>query len=175
MPFWDVLLGKKKRAKPISRAIVKKREKVGRTAKEGKGGAEDPIFTVSRQLTNMERDLEQINATLLSGFKGLREDHHKILDEQATKNDFGEFRKYLEEKKTQLEKMREQVDRELEMLDIDKKIVSLVERRKMRAAEVAKELKISRQYAAMRLSELTKYNVVEQARKGREVYYILKK
>lgn len=137
--------------------------------------AEDPVISFSKQLTNVQRDIEEVQSTLVSGFKGLREDHHKIMDEQATKNDFSEFKKYLEEKKSQLERMREEVDRELEMLDIDKKIASLVERRKMRATEVAKELKISRQYAAMRLSELTKYNVVEQIRKGREIYYRLKK
>ncbi|HIJ98667.1 TPA: winged helix-turn-helix transcriptional regulator [archaeon] len=174
MAFWDFLVGKKKaRKNAMQRTIEKKKERKKYVSAEKI--AEDPVISFSKQLTNVQRDVEEIQSTLLSGFKGLREDHHKIMGEQATKSDFSEFKKYLEEKKTELEKMRQEVDRELEMLDIDKKIVNLVERRKMRAAEVAKELKISRQYAAMRLSELTKYNVVEQMRKGREVYYRLKK
>src|SRR3989344_6104980 len=163
MAFWDFLVGKKKaRKNAMQRTIEKKKERKKYVSAEKI--AEDPVISFSKQLTNVQRDVEEIQSTLLSGFKGLREDHHKIMGEQATKSDFSEFKKYLEEKKSELEKMRQEVDRELEMLDIDKKIVNLVERRKMRAAEVAKELKISRQYAAMRLSELTKYNVVEQMR-----------
>ncbi len=174
MAFWDFVLGKKKKAKTaMQRIIEKKKERKKYVAAEKI--AEDPIISFSKQMTNVQRDVEEIQSTLLSGFKGLREDHHKIMEEQATKTDFAEFKNYLEEKKAKLEKMREEVDRELELLDVDKKIAKLVERRKIQAAEVAKELRISRQYAAMRLSELVKYNVVEQIRKGREVYYILKK
>ena len=157
----------------MHRPIEKKKERKKYVSAEKI--AEDPVISFSKQLTNVQRDVEEIQATLVSGFKGLREDHHKIMEEHATKADFSEFKTYLEQKKSQLEKMREEVDRELKMLDIDKRIADLVDGRKMRAAEVAKELRISRQYAAMRLSELTKYNVVEQIRKGREVYYKLKK
>ena len=136
---------------------------------------EDPLISVGKQLTNIERDVQEIQSTLVSGFRGLREDHHKIIEEQATKTDFDGFKKYLETKKSELEKMREDVDRELEMLDVDRDIVERLGKRKMRAAEIADEMKISRQYAAMRLSELVKYNVVEQKRKGREIYYTVKK
>ncbi len=175
MAFWDFLTGRKKKRKTtMQRAIQKPKEKK-RAAREEGSGLEDPVISFSKQLTNVQRDVEEIQSTLLSGFRGLREDHHKIMEQQTTKSDFLEFKKYLEEKKAQLERIREETDRELEMLDIDKKIVQLITKRKMRAAEVARELKISRQYAAMRLSELTKYNIVEQKRKGREVYYSIKK
>ena len=157
----------------MQRPIEKKKERKKYISAEKI--AEEPIISFSKQLTNVQRDVEEIQATLVSGFKGLRDDHNKIMEVQATKADFSEFKKYLDEKKSKLEKMREEVDRELEMLDVDKKIANLVDGRKMQAAEVAKELRISRQYAAMRLSELVKYSVVEQIRKGREVYYILKK
>ncbi len=174
MGLLDIFFKKKKAPKTaMQHSIVKKKERKKYVSVEKI--AEDPIISFSKQMTNVQRDIEEMHSALLSGFRGLREDHHKIMEQQATKTDFADFKKYLEEKKTQIERMREEVDRELEMLDVDKKIINYVGRRKMQAAEIAKEMRISRQYAAMRLSELVKYNVVEQTRKGREIYYALKK
>lgn len=174
MGFLDRIFGVKKKAKnAMQRPIQKKKERKKYVAAERI--TEDPLISVGKQLTHIERDVQEIQSTLVSGFRGLREDHHKILEEQATKTEFNDFKKYLDEKKSQLEKMRQEVDRELEMLDVDKDIIERLGKRKMRAAEIANELKISRQYAAMRLSELVKYGVVEQKRKGREIYYIVKK
>ena len=174
MGFLDRIFGTKKKAKTAMQRTVKEK-KARKKYVAAERITEDPLISVGKQLTHIERDVQEIQSTLVSGFRGLREDHHKIIEEQATKTDFDGFKKYLETKKSELEKMREDVDRELEMLDIDKEIVERLGKRKMRAAEIADELKISRQYAAMRLSELVKYGVVEQKRKGREIYYTVKK
>ncbi len=174
MGIFDRIFGIKKKAKTAMQRPSKEK-KARKKYVAAERITEDPLISVGKQLTNIERDVQEVQSTLVSGFRGLREDHHKILDEQATKTQFDDFKKYLDTKKSELEKMRAEVDRELEMLDVDKDIIERLGKRKMRAAEIADELKISRQYAAMRLSELVKYGVVEQKRKGREIYYIVKK
>ena len=87
------LLGLKKKKVSTKKKVTRKKNV--REKAVVVDGIEDPIFTVSRQLTLLQENLTQIDAVMRSGFKGLREDHHKILDEQASKLDLEEFKKNL--------------------------------------------------------------------------------
>lgn len=149
----------------------KKDKNDSKKAQESAESSEKPMMTVSRQLTNIRRDLQDMEEVLRGGFQGLRADHHRILEEQIDKDDLEEFKKWTEKRTLTLKNAKNRIENEIEMLKIDRRIVDLVEGGKKRASEIAKELEISRQYASERLNRLVEVEVVEKKREGRKVYY----
>lgn len=170
MSLLDLLKPKKKRKKTSTRQKAKQKTKKKQAQKQ-EVVVEDPLMTISRQLTDIRRDLQEINVVLHSGFSGLREDHHKILDLQLTKEDLESFKKDLENRKLTLEAVKNKIESELGMLEIDQKIIETIEEKPSRAIEIAKKLKLSRQYISERLSLLVSHKVVKQYKKGRRIYY----
>ena len=169
MGLFNILKPKKKKKKTSTRQKTKTKTK-NQKAKKQEVVVEAPLMTISSQLTDIRRDLQEINVVLHSGFSGLREDHHKILETQINKDDFENFKRYLENRKLTLESVKNKIETELEMLEIDQKIIDALEK-PMRAVEIAKALKLSRQYISERLNFLVSRKIVKQYKKGRKIYY----
>lgn len=110
---------------------------------------EDPLITVSRQLTLIQETLNQINVNMSSGFESLREDHHRIVEEQISKKDV--------------------------LLDVDKEILDLLGEGELQSVSVAEKIGLTRQYASKRLTTLKKLGYLTSIKKGRKIYYKLKK
>lgn len=161
--------GKKKKKTSTKQSKTGKNKSMQSSKQEKK--VEEPIMTVSRQLTNLQRDLQDLNELMRSGFQGLRADHHRILEEQVDKNDLENFKEWTEKRKLTLQQIKGRVEDELEMLEIDRKILDLIEKNKHRAVEIADELKISRQYASERLNSLIEQKLVKKVKQGRNIYY----
>ena len=147
-----------------------KRETEAETKKESKE-REEPLITVSRELTLIREDIAEVNTLLRSGFGGLREDHHRILAEQVSAED---LKSSLFAKKEELEREKEEIEEELELLDVDYRIIELLKEPSQSAA-LAEKLGVTRQYIASRLKALIDAGFIERKRKGRKVYYALKK
>ncbi|MFO7872142.1 MAG: winged helix-turn-helix domain-containing protein [Candidatus Undinarchaeales archaeon] len=162
---------KSKKKKKTSTKSKKKSKSKSKKESKQKKQVEDPVMTVSRQLTNIRRDLQDMDSVVRNGFQGLRADHHRILEEQFDKEDLEEFKKWTEKRKLTLKQIKGKVEDELEMIEIDRKVLDLIEKEKKRSAEIAEELEISRQYASERLNELIDQKLVKRVKKGRKVYY----
>jgi len=131
---------------------------------------EEPLITVSRQLTLIREDISEVNTLLHSGFNGLREDHHRILEEQVSVDG---LKVSLSEKKQELEGVKEKIEEEIELLGIDSQILERLEE-PAQSANLAEELGVTRQYVSSRLGALVRAGFVEKYREGRKVYYALK-
>lgn len=167
MRLFDLLKLRKRRRKTSTRQKTKPKTNKTR-ARRREVVVEDPLMTISRQLTDIRRDLQEVNVVLHSGFSGLREDHHKILETQLSKDD---FKDYLKSRQFALESVKKRIENELKMLEIDQKIIGTLEEKPKRAIEIAKELKLSRQYISERLSFLVSQKIVKRYKKGRKIYY----
>jgi len=55
--------------------------------------------------------------------------------------------------------------------EMDNKIIRMLRRRRMRAVQVARKLKISRQHASERLAKLVSHGLVRRLRIGNKIYY----
>lgn len=132
---------------------------------------EDPLITVTRQLTQIQQGIAETNNLLHGGFQGLREDHHKILEDQASKQDIEEYKRMLDFKKEELERVKIRIEKKIALLDIDKSILDLISEEKLQSVVVAEKLDIARQYAATRLGILHDLGYVKKMKKGRKVFY----
>jgi len=165
MGLFDFFRQKSEPVKKVStrqKAIPKKRK---RQRKVLQTGIEDPMLSVSRQLTQMQEEIVRVNTLLSSGFQGLREDHHRIVDDLAN----------LENRKQALQSAKERIEDELELLDVDSKILDLLKSGKKRSVELSGEMGIARQYASQRLNALQASGFVKKVSQGRKVYYKLVK
>lgn len=178
MGFFDFLNPKKggwRGALSRQKLTRKPKTRKKKTEKAVQEQKEEPLITVSRQLTLIQEGIASLDATIHSGFRGLRDDHHRILEEQLTKKEFDIFREKIESKRDLLQRLKGEIDEEIKVLDIDKKLLELLQKRSMRSVEIAEILKISRQYAATRTNALMHTGFVESVRNGKEIYYRLKK
>ena len=95
MGLLDTLGFRKKKKKPSARhkTTQKTATKQRKTQKKVPDETEAPVITMTRQLTHLQRDLGEIEGLMRSGFQGLHEDHHKILEELFTKKNMEAFKK----------------------------------------------------------------------------------
>lgn len=179
MGLLDFLLGGRKALKKVStrqKGVQKKRKTARKPRSVSMKMIEDPIMTVSRQLTLIQNSLNRTNELLSSGFQGLRDDHHRILESQLSATDFENFKVWLEDQITILDGVKQKIGRKIAILEIDKRILDLLEGKgHQRSAEIAQCLSITRQYAATRLNALQEVGFVKSVKKGRKIFYNIKK
>lgn len=178
MGFLEILgFGKKSgRTAPTRRILTHKPKlKKSRNVESKEKIVENPLITVSRQLTQIQESINSMDTMARSGFQGLRNDHHRILEEQLSKKDFESFRKEIESRRDFLQRIKGEIEQEITLLDIDKKIIELLQEKNMQSAAVAKQLGIARQYASIRLNALLHSGLIESLRDGREIFYRMKK
>ncbi|MFH1424292.1 MAG: winged helix-turn-helix domain-containing protein [archaeon] len=163
---WRTILGleKKKEKKSVNKVstVQKKPSKKPKTVTQSQ--VEDPMISFSRQLTMIQGEMQNIETIMQSGFTGLREDHHRILEEQE---------KAMEIKKGRLEQAKQNIENEIEMLEVDSKILNLLKIEKMQSVAISERLGVTRQYAATRLNELDRNGYLKKVKSGRKVYYKL--
>ena len=158
------LLGVKQKKK---KKTVKKMSTVQKSAPKQvkttmQSSVEEPMISFSRQLTLIQGELRTIETLLQSGFGGLRDDHHRILEE---------YEKGIETRKETLEKAKKGIEEEIELLEIDSKLLNLLKEKNVQSATVAETLGVTRQYAATRLNELVRLGYARKNKKGRKIYY----
>jgi predicted transcriptional regulator len=78
-----------------------------------------------------------------------------------------------ENHKRELETEKTNIETELDILEIDQKILDSLKEKKLRSITVSEELNLSRQYTASRLSHLIDSGFVKRTKRGRSVYYSL--
>lgn len=139
---------------------------------EVKPEIEDPLISISRQLTKIQDALEKSHRTMQSGMQSLRDDHHTIIERQVTPDNVAEA---FENRKHELEQQKENIEDELDILEIDQKILDSLNEKKLRSITISEELNLSRQYTASRLSHLIDSGFVKRTKRGRSVYYTLNK
>jgi len=133
---------------------------------------EEPLITISRQLTQVQYGLTELKPLIESSTQSLREDHYRILEEQVKSVE--EYKKYASEKRENLKQAKELAEKELEHLDVDERILNLLENTEKRTVEISEDLKISRQYASNRIRHLLEINQIKKVKRGRKVYYTVK-
>ncbi len=137
---------------------------------EAKTEIEDPLISISRQLTKIQDALEKSHTTIQTGMQSLRDDHHTIIERQVTPDNVAEA---FENHKRELETEKTNIETELDILEIDQKILDSLKEKKLRSITVSEELNLSRQYTASRLSHLIDSGFVKRTKRGRSVYYSL--
>jgi biotin operon repressor len=130
---------------------------------------EDPLISISRQLTKLQYQVSEIKPSVESGVESLREDHYRILEEQVKGSDA--YKKLISDKKQVLVKEKRKVEQQIESLDVDERILALLEHQSYRSVEIADNLDISRQYVSNRIKHLVNMEQVERVKRGRNVFY----
>ena len=133
---------------------------------------EDPLITISRQLTQLQYQVAEVKPAIESGVQSLREDHYRILEEQV--NGVDEYKRFIDEKRKELLNTKESAEKELENLEIDSRILDLLGESRKRTIEIADALKITRQYASDRMKKLLELGQIESVKEGRRVFYTSK-
>ncbi len=134
---------------------------------------EDPLFTISRQLTQVQYELKDIKPLIESSTQSLREDHYRLLEEQAKTVE--EYKKHLNYKKENLKQAKQRVETELKHIDVDSKILDHLSIAPKRTVEISEELKISRGYAAERVKALLEAGQIDRFKQGKKAYYKIPK
>jgi len=130
---------------------------------------EDPLISISRQLTKLQYQVSEIKPSVESGVQSLREDHYRILEEQVKSGDA--YKQLISDKKQVLVKEKRKVEQQIESLDVDERILALLEHQSYRSIEIADNLDISRQYVSNRIKHLVNMEQVERVKRGRNVFY----
>lgn len=133
---------------------------------------ENPLMTISRQLAQLQYQVGEIKPAIDSGVQSLREDHYRIIEEQA--KSAGEYKDYVSKLRDSLLGAKAQAEKELENLEIDSKILDSLSNSEKRAVEIAESLKASRQYVSDRLNHLLKLNQITARKHSRNVFYTKK-
>jgi hypothetical protein len=133
---------------------------------------EDPLISISRQLTQLQFQVGELKPSIESGVESLREDHYRIIEEQA--NSVKDYKEHLSNRLQNLKQATHSAEDEIEKLEIDQKIVEALEGGEKRAVELANQLEASRQYVSDRLKVLLELKQVEKIKRSRKVYYTLK-
>ena len=134
---------------------------------------EDPLFSISRQLTQVQYDLREIKPLIESSTQSLREDHYRLLEEQAKSTE--EYKKHLNYKRENLQQAKQKVEKELQHVDVDERILDHLSTAPKRTIELSEELKISRGYTAERVKALLEAGQIERFKQGRKAYYKIPK
>jgi len=130
---------------------------------------EDPLFSISRQLTQVQYELREIKPLIESSTQSLREDHYRILEEQVKSVE--EYKKHLSYKRENLKQAKNRAEKELQRIEVDERILDHLSIAPKRTAEISAELKISRGYAAERVKALLEAGQITRFKKGRNAYY----
>jgi len=134
---------------------------------------EDPLFSISRQLTQVQYELREVKPLIESSTQSLREDHYRILEEQVKSVE--EYKKHLNYKRENLKQAKNRAEKELKHIEVDARILDHLSIAPKRTAEISDELKISRGYAAERVKSLLEAGQIARFKQGRKAYYKIPK
>jgi len=167
MAWMDLLLKRKpkKRQAVRQKQVQKKKPK----KKDKPAGAQKIVVQEDASMTMM-KEILGIRYAIDDLKRGMHDDHHRILDEFSAIPKHDDLHNALGEKLDILRKEQERIAQEIEITELQKKILDAVIE-PMSAAEVANVIGKSRTWVSQQVGTLLKAGYLEKTQEGKSIKY----